>query len=69
LIDSVKDSKVNLRFYAGDTVTMVGTILLDSQGKAWFESSFKLTYDSKLLNDMSDNLKSQGIMAGSWSDY
>lgn len=69
LIDSVKDSKVNLRFYAGDTVTMVGTILLDSQGKAWFESSFKLTYDSKLLNDMRDNLKSQGIMAGSWSDY
>lgn len=68
-IDSVKDNKFTLKFKAGSSVTMEGTILLDSNGKAWFESSFNMAYDSKLLDYMSEKLKSQGIMAGSWSDY
>ena len=68
-IDSVKNSKVNLKFQAMNTVQLVGTLVLDSESLAWFESSFKLTYDSKLLNEMNDKLKSQSIKIGAWSDY
>lgn len=68
-IDRVKNSNIKLRFKALNTVQLVGTILLDSESEAWFESSFNLTYDSQMLNDMNQQLKIQGIMTGSWSDY
>lgn len=68
-IDNVKDKNLMINFKAATPVFMDGTILLDSNGKALFESSFNMTYDSTLLDYMSEKLKSQGIMAGSWSDY